>query len=302
MVSTIYMTVADYWMRKKEEIQSHYSNPTEIRTIMEKKVLPEIGSLRISEISTADLDNMMRAFYERGIISSTRQMVKFILRRLFHMAIGDHLMRDNPVDGMKTVHLEYKTLQGFTEEQERALLRAFSYTRHPELYTMVLITGIPCRQLAVCRVGDFSPEKRSLKLERRWSKQGMKELEEPVKRCIPLSDIAVQILRKTVKDMPHEDGLFCTDKDLGRLERDLTEDMKIIQERSGLDGLCMQDIRHHFGVLALRLGANPKALNRYLGYQSGFNMARYASAAKNRNESSEAFDERVIALPERVLK
>ena len=184
MITTIYMTVADYWMRKKEEILARYQYHDNMESIIERLVLPEAGTIRISEITTSDLERMYRAFDDRGIDQGIRRISTVILRRFFHMAIEERLLRENPVDGLKVIPYTPRALHGFTEEQERALLWSFSFTKQPEIYTLVLVAGIPFRELAACIVADFSAEERTLRLERRLTNKGTKELGEQVKRVV----------------------------------------------------------------------------------------------------------------------
>lgn len=286
-------------MSKKEEILARYQNCNWLRNMIERIVLPEVGTIRISEIKASDLERMYRTFDDRGINQGIRRYSNMILRRLCHMAMEERLLRENPVDGRKVVPYVPKKLHGFTEEQERALLRAFSFTEQPELYTLVLVAGIPFRELAACVVRDFSAEERTLKLEKRLTNKGIKELAEQANRVIPLSDIAVQIMTKWIKDTEPEQGLCLPIEDRRKWRLTMLKDMKIIREMSGLEGIVMRDIEHQFGIRAMSLGENPKALYEYLGNRNGQNVGKYSAVAEDWPEEKEWLDERLAASPER---
>lgn len=281
MLTTIYMTVADYWKLKEEMLLSSYkSKNNNAGRVIRNFILPVIGTLRISEVTVTDLERMVRMLREEGRSTGDLQVAKAILRKLFHYAVQDRLIKEDPVDSLAPIPTTYRELKGLSAEEEVRLLKIIRKTKRPELYTLMMITGISFRELAGCRICDFDEEGKKLTIRRSVTDRG--EIREKKPRTLPLADEAVWMLKRAVernRQGTSDDLIFRTAE--GKLLSSIPwEDCKIFRQENGSAGTGLRALNYAFGIRALALGVNPKALNRYMGFRTGFNLTRYTDAGR----------------------
>ena len=292
MLKTIYMTVADYWEQKKEEIIALYRQRKEKDALISRFAIPVIGALRISEVTAADLEGMLRRMRENGRIPLEQQVVKTLLRRLFHLAELERLRKDNPVDGLAPIRIRVKGLTWLSGELEVKLLKAFLWTSRPEMYALMMTAGISFPELAGCRIGDFSAQEKRLQLSRIVTREGETD-RNPRERTVPLSDGSVFLLTRAIARAKYgrtEDCLIFPGKGGKVLRRIPVEDMRLIRQASGLKEMKGSDLQYAFGIHAMKEGGNPKTLVRYMGWKSESGLLRCINAGITTEEDDERMD------------
>ena len=189
-----------------------------------------------------------------------------------------------------------KELHRLEEEDEIRLLKAFQKTSQPELFTLMFITGISFQELSGCRVCDYQQEQKKLQITQALNRCGI-EKRDGNPRIIPLSEPADRILQRAIrkgKGNPADEGrLIFTTAEGEWLQDACRKDIELIRRETGLQELRKIDIRNSFGIRAVRLGVNYKALNRYMGFCSGDTLTRFVNASRdretNRPRSEESF-------------
>lgn len=296
MVVTIFINVADFWKLNKKKLLQLYMHPDAHEKLMEQTLLPMIGSIRLSELTENDLKGLFRTLQDAGMTAYLQQIAIAMLRRLCQLAVEARLMKCNPADSVKVCPTESKPVRALTPEQEMMLLLSFKYTSRPALYTLLLITGLPFREIAGCRKEDFFPEEGKLRILRDVIRCGLRDKPKQEQRTIQLPEPARRILQK-IADETEKDNDFLFHGDDGQaMTRIPRRDYHIIQERSGLPEIRAEDWIHNFGIRALQLGVNPKILNKYMGYQSGKRIMRYTAACRTYPDSDQTMEDIILEL------
>ena len=295
MVITIFINMADFWKLNKKKLLQIYMHPDIREKLMEQKLLPIIGSIRLSELTKNDLERLLRTLQDAGMTTYQQQIAIAMLRRLCQLAVEARLMKFNPADSIKVRQTEPKPIRYLTPEQESMLLFSFMYTSRPALYTMLLITGLSFREIAGCKKEDFLPEEGKLRLLRDVTGGGIRDKPKQEQRTIQLPEPALRILQKIANEAEKNDDYLFHGYNRQAMTRIPSRDYRIIHELSGLPETTAEDWKHNFGIRALQLGVNPKVLNRYMGYLSGKRIMRYATSFRTWPDSNQTMEDTIFA-------
>ncbi|MBR0095151.1 MAG: hypothetical protein IJP91_07715 [Synergistaceae bacterium] len=290
MFVTVYITLADYWKLKRDDILKFYSGRCSLEKIADKWILPKIGMLKVTDITSNDIESVIRDIYEHGEPKYVVSWANAIFRKIFHEAAVDKLIKDDVCDGLQPVISDSTDKRIFSEEQEISLLRAFQRTSQPELLTLSMITGLQYTELSASRREDYSGDEKTLTINKKRKTKGSPETV-VTKRAIPLSDISCAILnravvkqvRKNRKFPGNESELIFTNHfnnpiiDLGR------ENYAKIRKESGIYDFMMKDLSSNFGVHAMKYKVNPVALKRYMGYETGKSINDFSAACHDKS-------------------
>lgn len=116
------------------------SQQQSIRNAIKNHILPIIGEKPLLEVQHSDVALVMAALADRSY--SLKNKVLVHMRAMFEAARRDHLITENPCDGLKAGKRKYKEKQALTEEQQRRLESAVAGTR-AELFVLIgLYTGL----------------------------------------------------------------------------------------------------------------------------------------------------------------
>ncbi len=288
MFLTVYITVADYWNLKKDEILTPYKNHKIYETIINRQVLPQIGMLKVSEVTETDIEKLVRNFYDNGGKKSAVKMMCSLLRKIFHMAAIDRLVKDEICDTLKPIKADPTEKRAFTVEQETALLISFQKTNYPEFYTLLMLTGLNCKELSECKLNDYSRENKTLTVTRKIKIfKPVDETHKTFTRVIQLSDIACAVIDKAIeKRNSNDDFIFEQMKARGH-----EKDYKKIRKGTGIFDFQLKDLSANFGVHALRLRENPTVLKYYMGYLWEGSVDSFATASHNNVKDIQACDD-----------
>ena len=200
MFVTVYITVADYWKLKKNEILKMYTIADYCEKCFNKFIMPEIGMMKIPDVTASDVEKIVRKVYDMGKSRSTVSMVCALIRKFFHQASVDKLSSEDILKNLKPIICDRDEKRILSPEQEKKLLLAFQFTKQPELYTLSMFTGIPYMDLTECTINDYSSSDKTLKVVRKSNQYYAKlKRSEAVARVIPLSDISCKVIEFAIK-------------------------------------------------------------------------------------------------------
>ena len=163
-------------------------------------MLPEIGMLKVADVTSSDLERIVRNIFDAGKSKSIASMICAVLRKFFHQAALDKLANEKIFNTLKPITWEREDKKFFNQEQEKNLLKAFQFSKQPELYTLCMFTGIPYKDLAECLMEDYSKEEMTLKVSRKANQYYAKARNsKPEARTIPLSEISCKVIDKAIQ-------------------------------------------------------------------------------------------------------
>ena len=300
MFVTVYISVADYWKLKKDCVLKFYSRPDLYEKYFTQCVLPEIGMLKVTEVGASDLERAVRNMFSAGNSKYKVSMMCAVIRKLFHQAAFDRLVNEDIFKGLKTVIPDKSEKRSFSQEQEVKLLRAFQYTKYPELYTLCMFTGVQLSTLILCKITDYSKENKTLRIFRKPNQYyaQTRNLNSNA-RTIPLSEFSCKVIEAAIKkqyeknkNFPgNESDLIFTDKCNNEIIKTPPEDYKLIRKHSGIYNFLVIDLVSNFGINALKYKVNPIVLKRYSGYKSDYSVNMFALACHNNIKDIQASDD-----------
>ena len=300
MFVTVYITVADYWKLKKDTVLKFYSRPDLYEKYFAQCVLPEIGMMKIVDVSLSDMERAVRNMFAAGNSKYKVSMMCAVIRKLFHQAAFDRLVNEDIFKGLKSITPDKSEKRVLSHEQEVKLLRAFQFTKQPELYTLCMFTGIPCSTLTLCAINDYSRDNRTLTIFRKPNQYYAQTRNFNANaRTIPLSEISCRVIEVAIrkqqdknKNFPdHESNLIFTGAYNNEITKTSHEDYMSIRKHSGLYDFHMIDIVSNFGINALKHKVNPIVLKRYSGYKSDYSVNMFALAYHNNIRDIQASDD-----------
>ena len=300
MFVTVYITVADYWKLKKDSVLKFYSRPDIYEKYFTQCMLPEIGMIKVTDVSASDLERAVRNMLSSGNSKYKVSMMCALIRKLFHQAASDRLVNEDIFNGLKPIVVDKSEKRIFSHEQEVKLLRAFQLTKYPELYTLCMFTGLQFSSLLECQINDYSKDNKTLTISRRANQYYAKARNAKANvRTVPLSKISCKLVevainkqREKNKNFPdHESNFIFTDIYNNRLQRIYPEDYKLIRESSGIYDFYLIDLMSNFGINALKYKVNPIVLKRYYGYKTDYNVNLFALACHNNMKDIQASDD-----------
>ena len=300
MLITVYITVADYWKLKREIILKFYTNPYRYERYFENFIIPEIGMMRVSEVTVAEFERIVKNIFSAGKSKSVVSMVSALFRKFIHQAAIDKLTNEEKFKNMKPITFDADERRVFSIEQETSLLLTFQLTGQPELYTLAMFTGIPYLDLANCVIDDYSKDNKTLRVVRQAYQYFAKSRNAtPVERLIPLSDNSCKILDRAIikrheknKRFPgHESNFIFTNEENEHFHRIAKYEYYKIRKKSGIPDFNMKDLVSNFGVHALKYKVNPNVLKHYIGYKGDRALTLLSVACHNNSKDIQASDD-----------
>lgn len=132
------------------------------RDLMARHVLPAIGRLRLREVTTYRLDQVMRGLEQRGLSAATRRQVRKVISGPLAMAVRYDALPTNPVRSMDRVEgAAVRERRALTEAERTDLLRRLADDPAavdrdvPELVRFMLGTGVRIGEALAVRWSDL---------------------------------------------------------------------------------------------------------------------------------------------------
>ena len=289
------------------ELQSHVSDNTlaTYEQSFSKWITPFFESRRIDEINKDQIKEFKDYMLNCG--SSSRN-INFILNRLsglLDFLRDEKIVDSNPINKMKKVRVENSSSKDVKYHSPNNLNQLLSYASDKYYYDFLVFlynTGLRISEASALRVRDVDLRSETLKVRFNLQVYRARTNEPELKgfymgslkgnesRTITLSDLALKIAHKWIKNKKGSDFLFTTEKGnentiiLERGVRPVTAKAKTIdsqnfttnifrpmQERAGLDEdsiLGVHGTRHTFAVRYMEAGGSLSDLKFELGHKS----------------------------------
>ena len=278
-------TLAQLGERYMTEHVAVHCKPTTARScrhILDKILLPKLGTLRLGEITRDHVTALHYNLRETPIMAN--QAID-LLSRLYNMAAASDAppATGNPCRFIKKY--PSRSRERFLSEQEFGRLGAvldelagagrISASARTAL-RLLMLTGCRRNEILTLRWEDVDLEHDELRL--RDAKSGA--------RAVPLSPAARQIL----VELPRTpDNPWVIPGSLpGRHLANLNAAWQVVREKAELDDVRVHDLRHSFASRALALGHSLTMIGKLLGHRQPQTTARYAHLARHSVKSAAA--------------
>lgn len=116
-------------------------------------IVPEIGSLRLREVTTTHLQKIVNSQAGRSF-SHVNKLVT-VIKKLFRQACLERLLTFDPSEGIRMPYVEKKTRRSLTEEEERVFLAVAATHKHGLWAEFHLWFGVRPGEVPPIRIKDL---------------------------------------------------------------------------------------------------------------------------------------------------
>jgi integrase len=253
--------IAEYLPRKK--LSTQYTYKGQIETI----IRPELGRLKVGEVSFDDVDALHRKLTASGTPYRANRVISTV-SRMFSMAIKWRWRTDNnPCRGIER-NLEHKRRRYLSpDELERLLaaLAAYSERQSADIIRLLMLTGARKGEVLAARWEDFDLT------TGRWSKPAA-TTKQRTQHDVPLS-AAARALLEQLRRRTNSEWLFPAG-DSHR--KNITDAWAAICRAANIKGTRVHDLRHTFASVLASTGHSLPLIGALLGHTVPTTTARYA--------------------------
>ena len=269
-------------------------------------ILPFLGSKRITQLKTAEIQKHYNRLLEsgriqdngkgKGLSNATVRGIHMILREALDSAVREGLIPKNPADGTSPPKIYRNEKQVLTKDQLETFMRLIEGNEEwYDFFYTEIITGMRQGEICGLRWEDFDREKRTLRVARSVDFVN-KELvvgetkTEDGKRTIYLPDSLWHILaERQIQKGAFSAWIF---PNLLKPERPLNpsrayRQLKKLLEIGGLPSIRFHDLRHTFTSHAANSGIAPKTLSEIVGHsKASFTLDHYAHVTSDMQKNA----------------
>lgn len=277
------------------------------RRALHRRILPELGTMRLSEIERGHLQALIRKLRGEGLGDSTIRNALDPLRALYRVAADeDEIVAVNPTRKLKLPKGKGRRDTILDRHEAVHYLDAIR-AEDRALWATAFYAGLRRGELRALRVENIDLGRSEITVASTWdSVEGeVAPKSEAGLRTLPL----LAILRDHLDQHLLTTGRSGRDLVFGRTASDafvpssVGNRAKTDWKRAELDPVTLHDARHTFASLLIDVGANPKAIQEFMGHasiQMTFDVYGHLMPGK-REEVRTLLDAYLATEPEPVL-
>lgn len=285
-------TWLESWLKNKRA-QLRTATIQQYEWVAEKYLLPELGRIRLRELTPARIQAYYDSLLREGRGERTIQCVHIVLYGCLEQAARIGLVARNPAAVCILPKTSRGEMQVWTENQVSEFLIFVSGQRNEILYQTALATGMRRGELLGLKWQDVDWLARTVTVRRQafhpqgggWVMQEPKT--ERGRRSVQLGAgmverlreqmAKVELTRKIARDRWQEhDLIFPSTQGTPQGGTSISHEFQALVTRSGLPRLRFHDLRHTAATIMLSHGIPPVIVAGMLGHSLGVLMERYA--------------------------
>jgi integrase len=271
--------LADVWLAGKINLKP--TSRARYADVLKTHVLPRWGNVALIRVTHGDVQAWLSGLSDRGLAGASVRKAQGVLSGILGLAVRDRRLAVNPALGVALPPMQEKRRRYLTAEQLEALAEAAGPGR---VAVLVLgYCGLRWSELAALRVRHFDLLRRRVLIEEAVTEIDGSRLvwgtpKSHGRRSVPLPRFLVDELARTVVTRPAEELAFPSPQGAVLRNRNARSSWFDAAARAiGEPGLTPHELRHTAASLAIKAGANVKAVQRMLGHASAaMTLDRYA--------------------------
>jgi integrase len=277
-------------------------------------IKPAIGSIRLSALSTLQIQRFYNRLLEQGMSPKTIKNVNGVLHKALNQAVRIGELKYNPTEACDLPKVYKKEIQPLEQDDIRRFLIAIRGHRYEILYTVTVFTGLRQGEVLGLTWDCVDFERCSLYINKQLTKTrkvGGEYILSPTKtgrsRLITVAPYVMQLLRAR-KEQQEADRMIAgeawsnpsqlvfTNAAGGHLVHvTVYKDFKDIAKSLGFENARFHDLRHSYAVAAIESGDDIKTVQTNLGHATAsFTLDVYGHASQRMRQRSADRMERYI--------
>ena len=291
---------AALWFENYAKPSIRESTAEYYRNYIEKHIIPRIGKIKLSKLTTLDIQKFYNATRKSGRVqryedmedlslsSKTVRGLHAMLRQCLEQAVTERLIPFNPAANCKLPPKEKKEMQIIPPEKLGNYLRAAADHGVLPMFYLELTPGLRRGELLALLWTDLNVKEKCLTVSKSVSRgKGELRVTEPKTknsiRTVYIDDTAIRLLVEDHKKHPDNPYLFPSPVTGGMYGPDCVGRIhKKLLERAGIEEhVRFHDLRRTFATMALQNGIDPKTVSGMLGhYSAEFTLDIYTNVTK----------------------
>lgn len=291
---------ATLWFENYAKPSIRESTAEYYRNYIEKHIIPRIGKIKLSKLTTLDIQKFYNTTRKSGRVqryeemedlslsSKTVRSLHAMLRQCLEQAVTERLIPFNPAANCKLPPKEKKEMQIIPPEKLGDYLRAASDHGVLPMFYLELTSGLRRGELLALLWTDLNVKEKCLTVSKSVSRgKGELRVTEPKTknsiRTVYIDDTAIRLLVEDHKKHPSNPYLFPSPVTGGMYGPDCVGRIhKKLLERAGIEEhVRFHDLRRTFATMALQSGIDPKTVSGMLGhYSAEFTLDIYTNVTK----------------------
>ncbi|MCU1671780.1 MAG: xerC [Blastococcus sp.] len=249
--------------------------------VLRTHVLPRWGDVALIRVTHGDVQGWLSTLSARGLSGASVRKAQGVLSGILGLAVRDKRLAVNPALGVALPPMQEKRRRYLAAEQLEALADAAGPGRVAVL--TLGYCGLRWSELAALRVRHFDLLRRRVLVEEAVTEVDGTRLvwgtpKTHGRRSVPLPRFLADELARTVVNRPPDELAFPSPQGAVLRNRNARAAWFDAAARAvGEPGLTPHELRHTAASLAIKAGANVKAVQRMLGHASAaMTLDRYA--------------------------
>ena len=284
------------------------------KLVMDVRVVPAIGKLRLNEVRRADLDKLVTAWSAEGLAKSTVNNYLAHVQSLFSVAKKWGLVEVlPPFEYLKVTREEVRFL---SEDEARRLLAVIADPGWRSMAFIGLRTGLRIGELRALRWSDVKLERASITVNQ--TAPGLPGLEPNspkgnASRDVPLSPeaLAVLLARREEHATGYVWARMVGHKRIGNMWRSAPGTMHAMERFAKLGGFVdhrgkadigWHTLRHTYASWLVMRGVPLRVVQKYMGHSSIVQTERYAHLGPEFSHAGIALLDAPLLAPVRPLE
>jgi integrase len=253
---------------------------------LRKRLLPELGHLRVSEIARSDLQDIVDHLLAEGVSASTIAGTMLPMRAIYRRALSRGEVSVNPTTGLEIPAARGGRDRIAPPEECTELLAALSHDR--ALWATAMFAGLRRGELMALRVEDVDLGAGVIHVRRGWDVvAGEIATKSGRDRRVPIAGVLRDHLDEHLLGLGWSEGLvfgvsavspFTITPTARRAQKaweaENTRRVKAAEKAQDpedvqlLAAITLHECRHTFASLMIAAGVNAKALSTYMGHST----------------------------------
>ena len=274
---------------------------------IEQHVIPRIGNIKLSQLTSRDIQKLYRDLQENGrlrevqrakkpgLSNATVRGIHMMLHNALDRAVKERLILRNPTEDCIIPKIEKQEMNILHPEDMSAYLQAADNHGVLPMFYLELVSGVRKGELVALLWDDLDTASRTISVSKQAAvRNGEITISRPKTetsvRRISIPQEAIDLLIQEHEKHPDNPYMFPSPKTGGMYYPDSVVNLhKKLLKDAGLEHIRFHDLRHTFATMALQNGVDVKTVSSMLGhYDAGFTLRTYTHATRQaQNEAAE---------------
>lgn len=288
------MTLNAFWeiYLKDMKVRLRENTINTKRYIVEKKILPQLGNMKMSEIKASDIRKWQNELMNQGFKGTYLKTVNTQLVAIFNYAMRYYDLRENcckKAGSMGTYRAE--EMQFWIKEEFDTFIKGISDKPQSVVaFKLLFMTGMRCGKLLALTYEDFSFEDNTVSITKSYQRINKRDIVTPPKNKYSIRTIAlpkalmaeIEAYIGLLYGFMKEDRIFPFTKSF------LEHEMERGTKATGTKKIRIHDLRHSHASFLLANKVPILAISKSLGHcDSSVTLRVYSHLAPSENQELE---------------